>query len=219
MLASFFVYMANKFIPIRIPIDSIELKGDLIIPDKAQSIIVFAHGSGSSRLSPRNNYVAGVLNQAGFATLLFDLLSEEEDKDYENRFDIELLIERLGIVNNWLREQEETKGLQVGYFGASTGAAAALGVVAEFNIKEGAIVSRGGRPDLAGSLLANVEIPCLFIVGGDDRDVIELNRQSMDKMNCTKKLEIIPGATHLFEEEGALEDVADLAVSWFKKYL
>jgi len=211
--------MANKFIPIRIPIDSIELKGDLIIPDKAQSIIVFAHGSGSSRLSPRNNYVAGVLNQAGFATLLFDLLSEEEDKYYENRFDIELLIERLGAVNNWLKDKEETKNLKIGYFGASTGAAAALGVVSEFKINKGAIVSRGGRPDLAGNLLGDVKIPCLFIVGGDDRDVIELNRQSMEKMNCVKKLDIIPGATHLFAEEGKLEEVAELVLRWFKKYL
>lgn len=212
--------MAEKNIQIvRIPVDSVELKGDLIIPEGAKSIIAFAHGSGSSRLSPRNNYVAGVLHEAGFATLLFDLLTEDEDRDYENRFDIELLIERLETVLTWLREHEETKNLNIGFFGASTGAAAALGVAESLRLKSGALVSRGGRPDLAGSALSGVVIPSLFIVGGDDRDVIELNRHAMEKMNCIKKMEIIPDATHLFEEPGALEKVAELATEWFKKYL
>lgn len=196
-----------------------EMEGMLQIPPEAKGIVLFAHGSGSSRLSPRNNIVARHLNQAGLATLLIDLLTQAEDSIYETRFDIDLLVQRLGLVAEWLRQQPETKKLTVGLFGASTGAAAALGLAAQLSTKIKAVVSRGGRPDLAIPVLGKVTAPTLFIVGGHDFGVIELNEQAFAYLNSPKKLEIVPEATHLFEEPGALEAVARLAEKWFQTYL
>jgi len=203
---------------VKIPINSVSLLGDLVIPERAKKIVIFAHGSGSSRLSPRNVYVADILNQAGIATLLFDLLTEKEDEIYATRFDIPLLAKRLKIVTSWLKDQKEFKNFKVGYFGASTGAAAALIAAAELGSEIFAAVSRGGRPDLAMDCLAQVKSPVLLMVGGDDYDVIELNKQADAKIKSEKKLSIIPGATHLFEEPGTLEEVAKQAASWFTKY-
>jgi dienelactone hydrolase len=177
--------------------------GDLGIPPPARGLVLFAHGSGSSRLSGRNRFVAEALRRHGHATLLFDLLTEAEDRDYQNRFDIELLTRRLLDATAWVRQQPVTKNLALGYFGASTGA----------------VVSRGGRPDLASADLARVEAPTLLIVGGDDDVVIELNRQAYAQLKTHKELKIIPGATHLFEEPGTLEEVARLAAEWFTRYL
>lgn len=196
------------------------LQGDLEIPEGAKAIIVFAHGSGSSRLSPRNQYVAGVLRSAGFATLLFDLLTKSEDQLYQNRFDIPLLTKRLIETTHWLMNREETKGMKIGFFGASTGAASAL--EAEFRLNNpliSAIVSRGGRPDLANKFLDKIKAPTLFIVGGDDPAVIELNKKAFEKLRCEKDLVIVPGASHLFEELGTLEAVAEKAKEWFLKFL
>ncbi len=183
--------------------------------------MLFAHGSGSSRFSPRNTYVAGVLHRSGFGTLLFDLLTRNEDQVYDTRFDIGLLTERLFGATEWLRKQRETKDMAFGYFGASTGAAAALQAsVRAPEIR--AIVSRGGRPDLAGEYLDRVTAPTLLIVGGRDTEVIELNRQAFDRLNLDEKRKqvvIVPGATHLFEEPGALEEVARIAKDWFVKFL
>jgi dienelactone hydrolase len=204
---------------IQIPVDSIELEGSLVIPDEAKAMVLFSHGSGSSRLSPRNNFVAEVLQKAGIATLLFDLLTEEEDEVYETRFNIPLLTKRLEAVTKWLVKQDDVKGLNIGYFGASTGAASALEAAATLGDKIHAVVSRGGRPDLAMDLLPKVKAPTLLIVGGNDGPVIEMNESALAKLECEKKLEIVPGATHLFEEPGALEEVAKLASEWFKKYL
>lgn len=204
---------------IKIPINSIFLEGILRIPKEASGIVIFAHGSGSSRLSPRNSFVAEYLQENGFATLLFDLLTEEEDRSYENRFDIDLLMERLEIVTDWVSKEPVTRKLKIGYFGASTGSAAAIKVTVRLENKISAIVSRGGRPDLAAGETADLGAPTLFIVGGNDRIVLELNLMIFDRIKTDKKLEIIPGATHLFEEEGALEEVARLATEWFKKYL
>jgi putative phosphoribosyl transferase len=204
---------------VNIPADSVVLEGDLDIPKGAQALVIFAHGSGSSRHSKRNKYVAQLLREAGLGTLLFDLLTGEEDTIYENRFDIPLLARRLLAATQWVREQPLAKKLKIGYFGASTGAAAALIAAAEPGAEIGAIVSRGGRPDLAERALKHVHAPSLLIVGGDDYIVIELNQQAYNLMEAEKELRIIPGASHLFEEPGALEQVARLASEWFRNHL
>lgn len=204
---------------IRIPDAQVTLEGMLKIPQSAKGIVLFAHGSGSSRFSPRNNYVADVLNEAGLATLLIDLLSKQEDETYQTRFDIDLLTKRLAVVVQWLENHPETKHLSIGLFGSSTGAAAALQVAAEMKTKIKAVVSRGGRPDLAMPLLHDVTAPTLFIVGGNDFGVIELNQQAYERLLCKKQFEIVPNATHLFEEPGCLEEVAILAKEWFHKLL
>lgn len=203
---------------VRLDIRNAQLEGSLSIPKGARGIVVFAHGSGSSRFSPRNVFVAEELQKAGIGTLLLDLLTEKEDKVYETRFDIDLLTERLGGVLQSLEKEPATEGLTVGLFGASTGAASALRVAARLGKKVGAVVSRGGRPDLAMDELGSVVSPTLLIVGGNDFGVIELNGQALSALRCEKKLEIVTGATHLFEEAGALEKVATLAVNWFTKY-
>ena len=207
------------------PSTNTKLEGNLIIPKAAEGIVVFAHGSGSSRHSPRNQYVAQVLNNAGLATLLTDLLTKEEEevdiKTRQHRFNIDLLSKRLVAVTDWITQNPDTQKLSVGYFGASTGAAAALVAAAERGNIISAIVSRGGRPDLAGSkALRNVQAPSLFIVGEKDIQVIGMNESAMKQLDKVerKKLKIIPGATHLFEEAGTLEEVARLARGWFQCY-
>jgi len=204
---------------VHIPVDSVVLEGSLDVPQGSQALIIFAHGSGSSRHSKRSKYVAQVLREAVLGTLLFDLLTREEDMIYENRFDIPLLARRLSSVTRWVKEQTQTSKLRIGYFGASTGAAAALISSAEPTSEVGAIVSRGGRPDLAEKSLKYVKAPTLFIVGGDDYIVIQLNQQAYNFIKAEKELRIIPGASHLFEESGALEEVARLAAEWFNKHL
>ena len=208
---------------IRIPSGDVELEGNLVVPEGASGIVLFAHGSGSSRHSPRNRYVADSFQRSGLGTLLFDLLSaEEEDFDIRTtrlRFDIALLAERLLSAIDWVHQNSELSGLAIGCFGASTGAGAALVAAAEKPEKVAAVVSRGGRPDLAGSSLAKVRCPTLLIVGGNDQPVIELNRQAMEQMTAETKLEIIPRATHLFEEPGALDSVSALAANWFNTHL
>jgi len=195
------------------------LEGILGLPaGNAHGLILFAHGSGSSRLSPRNTYVAEALGKAGFATLLFDLLSDEETDDRANVFDIPLLAERLVAATEWARADPVTGALPVSYFGASTGAAAALAAAARLRNAITAIVSRGGRPDLAGEALSRVEAPTLLIVGGEDGDVLALNRAARARMTCRCELKVVPGATHLFEEPGALEQVTALARAWFLEY-
>lgn len=197
-----------------------EMEGMLRIPPEALGIVIFVHGSGSSRFSPRNNFVANVLYDKGnLGTLLIDLLTKKEDEIYQTRFDIDLLTRRLMAIMKWLEKQLETKQLAVGLFGASTGAAAALNLAASQGIKIGAVVSRGGRPDLALASLGKVLAPTLFIVGGDDVGVIELNQQAYALLNCEKKFAVIPHATHLFEEPGCLEEVASIANQWFTKHL
>jgi len=199
------------------------LPGNLHLPEGAGALVLFAHGSGSSRHSPRNQFVARALNDAGLATLLFDLLTQEEEtidtQTRELRFNIHLLAERLDHATKWAKQQEETGDFRIGYFGSSTGGAAALVAAAENPPDAGAVVSRGGRPDLAGEALPKVQAPTLLIVGGNDDIVIELNEQARDRMRCEVKLEIIPGATHLFEEPGTLEKVATLASDWFAKHI
>lgn len=208
---------------IQMPVGKVKLEGDLIIPQAAKGIVLFAHGSGSSRFSPRNQFVAETLRQHQLATLLTDLLTFDEDKidqiTRELRFNIGLLAERLIGITHWLQKDERTKKLSIGYFGASTGAAAALIAAAQEGPAVSAVVSRGGRPDLAGSFLPKVEAPTLLIVGGADTGVIELNQEAYDAMTCVKKLEIVPRATHLFEEPGTLEKAAGLAANWFLNYL
>jgi putative phosphoribosyl transferase len=205
---------------VHIPADSVELDGELIVPPSASGVVLFAHGSGSSRFSPRNTYVARVLQQYGIGTLLFDLLTREEDQNYETRFDIPLLTRRLLDATAWLKTSPQTKALNVGYFGASTGAAAALQAAAEMGDKIAAVVSRGGRPDLAGKdALGRVSAPTLLIVGGADYGVIELNQQADALMHCKKRITLIPGATHLFEEPGTLEQAASAAADWFEQNL
>ena len=204
---------------IHIPANSVILEGVLDIPKDAQALVIFAHGSGSSRHSKRNKYVAHVLGEVGLGTLLFDLLTKEEDTIYENRFNIPLLAKRLSSVATWVREQPQTRSLRIGYFGASTGAAAALVAATEPGPEVSSIVSRGGRPDLAEKSLKHVKAPTLLIVGGNDDIVIQLNHQAYNSIKAEKDLRIIPGASHLFEEPGALEEVARLAAEWFKKYL
>jgi len=208
---------------VRIPVDKTTIEGNLVMPPHAKGVVLFAHGSGSGRFSPRNQYVAKVLNQAGIATLLIDLLTkQEEEEDLQTgqfRFDINLLAQRLIGATEWLRKNPRTKNLAFGYFGASTGAAAAL--ISAAKLPEGikAVVSRGGRPDLAWDYIPNVKAPTLFIVGGNDTVVIDLNKKALKNFSAQKKLEIVPGASHLFEETGKLEEVAKLAASWFSKYL
>jgi len=204
---------------VEIPADAVVLQGALVIPARASGIVLFAHGSGSSRHSPRNNFVAGVLRSAGLGTLLMDLLTRGEDVAPEARFDIDLLTRRLEAATRWVAELEQTKSLDLGYFGASTGAAAALQAAASLGARIGAVVSRGGRPDLAWSALRRVEAPTLLIVGGLDDVVIELNQRAYEELRAEKQLITIPGATHLFEEPGTLEDVARLASEWFRRYL
>lgn len=204
---------------VHIQADSVRLEGELHIPRGAKGIVIFVHGSGSSRFSPRNTFVAQVLRSAELGTLLFDLLTREEDMDYQTRFDIPLLARRLIAVTRWVRTQEQTRDLQIGYFGASTGAAAALIAAVEQGKGIKAIVSRGGRPDLAGEALEGVNVPTLFIVGGNDNVVLKLNRDASQRMRTKIELKLVPGATHLFEEPGALEEVARLATEWFTKYL
>jgi putative phosphoribosyl transferase len=208
---------------VQIPAGRALLSGNLTIPENAMALVLFAHGSGSSRLSPRNQFVAHTINRAGFGTLLFDLLTPEEEAldiyTREHRFNIDLLTERLVHATKWARQQEETRDLRIGYFGSSTGGAAALVATAELPQDVGAVVSRGGRPDLAGDALPKVQAPTLLIVGGNDDIVIELNEMARDQMRCEVKLEIIPGATHLFEEPGALEQVAKLASDWFVDHI
>jgi putative phosphoribosyl transferase len=199
------------------------LSGNLNIPKDANALVLFAHGSGSSRHSPRNQFVARTLNEAGLATLLFDLLTPEEEaidmRTREHRFNIHLLAERLVHATKWAKQQEPTSNLRAGYFGSSTGGAAALVAAVDAKQDAGAVVSRGGRPDLADKALPKVQAPTLLIVGGNDDIVIELNEQARNRMRCESKLEIIPGATHLFEEPGALEKVAELASDWFVKQI
>lgn len=200
-------------------IASLGLAGILRLPAAASGLVLFAHGSGSGRLSPRNNYVAERLQGAGLATLLFDLLTDREAADRGNVFDIELLAERLTLATNWAQTHESIKHLPFGYFGASTGAAAALVAAARASDGIAAVVSRGGRPDLADSLLGEVVAPTLLIVGGNDVGVIELNQEAFAALRCEKRLEIVPGATHLFEEPGALDAVVVLARDWFSRHL
>ena len=204
---------------VHIPADRATLAGNLNIPVNATALILFAHGSGSSRHSPRNQFVARTLNDTELATLLFDLLTPEEElvdtRTAELRFDIDLLAKRLVHATKWAKRQEQTRDLRIGYFGSSTGGGAALVAAAQLPDDVDAVVSRGGRPDLAGAALPKVQAPTLLIVGGQDDIVIELNEQARDQMRCEVKLKIIPGATHLFEEPGALEQVAKLASDWF----
>jgi putative phosphoribosyl transferase len=201
-----------------IPSDSVHLEGELIIPENALGIVLFAHGSGSSRLSPRNQFVAEALQNTQIGTLLFDLLTDEEAADRDNVFDIDFLAHRLADATRWLKGRRETQGLSLGYFGASTGAAAALTAAAQ-NRAVRAVVSRGGRPDLALRHLADVRAPTLLIVGGKDYGVIELNEKAYRALRCERSLKIVPGATHLFEEPGTLEQVAELASDWFTRHL
>lgn len=204
---------------IRITKGKLSLEGILGLPAKPRGIVLFAHGSGSGRLSPRNNFVARHLQRNGLATLLLDLLTPDEADDRHKVFDIDLLADRLLISKAWLEQEPRTTGLGIGYFGASTGAGAALQAAARDPVKMQAVVSRGGRPDLAESYLARVTAPTLLIVGGDDEPVIEMNQSAYELLTCKKKLIIVPGATHLFEEPGTLEQVADHASSWFLRYL
>jgi len=202
-----------------ITIPPLGLSGTLNVPDAARALVVFAHGSGSSRLSPRNRAVAHGLNDRGIATLLFDLLTEEEEANRQNVFDIPLLAERLAQVVEWVDRDASLARLPLGFFGASTGAAAALVAAAQLKERIGAIVSRGGRPDLAGAFLTQVTSPTLLIVGGNDFGVIELNEEALQKLRGPKAIEIVPNATHLFPEPGALEKVIDYAGDWFEAYL
>lgn len=198
---------------------SVRLAGHLTLPDGAPGVIVFAHGSGSGRHSPRNRFVATILNEVGLGTLLFDLLTPEEERDRANVFDVPLLAERLGAVTHWLCSEVDGKRLPIGYFGASTGAGAALWAAAEPGADIAAIVSRGGRPDLAAPRLADVEAPTLLIVGGNDTVVLELNRQAQARLRCENRLVVVPGATHLFEEPGTLQAAAEAARDWFDMHL
>ncbi len=205
---------------IPVPTDKVQLDGELVLPPSARGVVLFAHGSGSSRFSPRNIYVAEVLQQRGIGTLLFDLLTRDEDQDHETRFDIALLTRRLLAATAWLQSNPKTQAMRLGYFGASTGAAAALRAAAEMGDKVSAVVSRGGRPDLAGeTALDRVTAPTLLIVGGADYSVIELNQQACASMNCARELVLIPGATHLFEESGTLPQAAHSAADWFARHL
>ncbi len=204
---------------IEIPAPPVRLTGDLTIPEDSRGLVIFAHGSGSSRLSTRNRQVAAALNELGFATLLFDLLTSGEEADRANVFDIRLLSERLLAATRWVIANPGSKRLPLGYFGASTGAAAALCAAAELGDVVGAVVSRGGRPDMAGPCLHEVTSPTLLIVGGEDRDVLGLNEAAARALRCSHELAVVPGATHLFEEPGALEQVAELAGDWFSNQL
>ncbi len=210
-------------VAVRVPVGQVALDGDLTLPGGAAGVVLFAHGSGSSRHSPRNRYVAQVLQQGGLATLLMDLLTVDEERvDLQTRrlrFDIGLLAERLVLAIDWLAEASATRGLNVGLFGASTGGGAALVAAAQQPERVQAVVSRGGRPDLAGVALPHVQAATLLIVGGADTPVLTLNEQALAQLRCEKRLEVVPGATHLFEEPGALEQVAGLARDWFLSHL
>ena len=203
---------------VHVQVNEVSLEGALAIPEAAHGVVLFAHGSGSSRHSPRNNFVAERLRQAGLGTLLIDLLTEGEDVTWRARFDIDLLTDRLAATTRWLQRHPAARDLDIGYFGASTGAAAALQAAAELGDGSGAVVSRGGRPDLAREL-NRVVAPTLLIVGGDDEPVIALNQQAYAQLTCAKDLVIVSGATHLFEEPGALEEVARVAADWFTRHL
>ncbi len=215
--------MSTSEVELRIPAGGVEVFGNLFLPEGSIGLVVFVHGSGSSRFSPRNQYVAKEFNKAGLGTLLFDLLTQKEEEvdvaTAEYRFNIPLLAERLIGVTEWLRLDQQTQNFKLGYFGASTGAAAALIAAAKLPGEVSAVVSRGGRGDLAGEYLSRVEAPTLLLVGGWDEDVIELNRQAQSQMNSQTKLVVVEGATHLFEEPGKLEEVARLSIEWFQKYL
>jgi putative phosphoribosyl transferase len=208
---------------VHIPTGPVIVDGNLTVPQSTSGLVLFAHGSGSSRHSPRNQFVARTLNNEGLATLLFDLLTPEEEsvdlRTREHRFNISLLAERLVHATKWAKQQQQTRDLRVGYFGSSTGGGAALVAAAELPDDVGAVVSRGGRPDLAGDALPKVKAPTLLIVGGEDHVVIELNEQARAQMRCEIKIDIVPGATHLFEEPGALEQVAKLASDWFVNHI
>ncbi|MDZ4290071.1 MAG: dienelactone hydrolase family protein [Prosthecobacter sp.] len=208
---------------VTIATDDVELEGALDLPAEAAGVVVFAHGSGSSRHSPRNQFVARVIREAGMGTLLFDLLTRKEEREDDVtgvlRFDIELLAKRLIGATHWLEKQPETRELKVGYFGASTGGGAALMAAAELGDRIAAVVSRGGRPDLAGAALPRVKSPTLLLVGGCDDVVISLNQEAYAKLSCEKELRIVPGATHLFEEPGKLEQVARISAEWFSGHM
>lgn len=214
---------AIEHMPVTVRLGSVPLEGYLSVPTAATGIVVFAHGSGSSRHSPRNRYVADVLNEGSLATLLIDLLNaDEQEVDLQTaqlRFNMRFLAQRLVAVTQWLQTQEQVVHLKIGYFGASTGAGAALVAAAELSALIAAVVSRGGRPDLAGEALERVQAPTLAIVGGNDAVVVDLNRRALARMHCVKALHVIPGASHLFEEPDALEEVAKLAVAWFTEEL
>jgi len=222
-MPTYHVGQAIEHLPVCVKVGRVGLEGYLSVPSQATGVVLFAHGSGSSRHSPRNRYVADVLNEGSLATLLIDLLNaDEQEVDLQTaqlRFDIPFLANRLVAITQWLREQPQVSGLKIGYFGASTGAAAALLTASELPRLIHAVVSRGGRPDLAGDALERVEAPTLAIVGGNDQVVLDLNRQALARMHCVKALQVIPGATHLFEEPGALEEVAKLARAWFTEEL
>jgi putative phosphoribosyl transferase len=215
--------VAIQHLAVAIPVESIHLEGDLSIPTAANGVVLFAHGSGSSRRSPRNRYVADLLNESGLATLLMDLLTEDEQQvDLQTaqlRFDIPFLAKRLVTITQWLARHPDVAGLKIGHFGASTGAGAALVAAAELPHRIHAVVSRGGRPDLAGQALANVEAPTMLVVGGADPVVLDLNQTALGLMHCEKALKVVPGASHLFEEPGALDKVAEMARDWFLEKL
>jgi putative phosphoribosyl transferase len=204
---------------VEIPAGPVELEGILSVPPKAHGIVLFAHGTGSGRFSPRNQHVAEIIQEAGIATLLLDLLTGPESRNPSYVFDVILLAERLRAATAWTRTHDQTRGLAVGYFGASTGAGAALVAAADEGNRLGAVVSRGGRPDLAGPALSHVTAPTLLIVGGNDEAVVHLNQLALDQLKAVKQLVVVPGATHLFEEPGTLDEVARLATTWFDHYL
>jgi len=209
----------ERYKQIEIQLGTIVLKGNLRLAQNSKGIILFSHGSGSSRLSSRNNYVADILLEKGFSSFLFDLLTNEEDLIYKNRFNIDLLTERLVNVTQWIRKYPVTKHLSIAYFGASTGAASALYAATHLDTNIKAIVSRGGRPDLAMPILKKVNVPTLLLVGGNDHEVLELNKQAQSLINGICELDIVQGASHLFEETGKLDIVAKLSSDWFDKYL
>lgn len=208
---------------VQIPTDFADLKGDLEIPDHAPGLVLFVHGSGSSRLSPRNQFVAKIIRSAGLGTLLFDLLTEKEEQQDAStgtlRFDIGLMAMRLLNVTRWVQNHPQTRGLKLGFFGASTGGAAALMAAAELGTQISAVVSRGGRPDLAGNSLLQVRSPTLFVVGGFDERVLCLNHDAFEKLHCEKEFRVVPRATHLFEEPGRLEQVAQISAHWFSSHM
>lgn len=204
---------------VSIPAGGVELEGSMAVPDGATAVVVFAHGSGSSRHSPRNAAVAASLQERGLATLLFDLLTEEEDRDRSARFDVSLLNDRLVAATEWLAGREGTAELSVGYFGSSTGAAAALRAAAIPGLDVGAVVSRGGRVDMASDVLERVRTPVLLVVGGEDRQVLALNREAAERLACEKDVHVVEGAGHLFEGPGELEEVAEVAGEWFETHL
>lgn len=205
--------------PRRVTIGPIQLEGILTVPEPVMGLVIFAHGSGSSRLSPRNTYVAEQLQSRAIATLLFDLLTEEEASDRRNVFHVPLLASRLGEAVAWTRADPDTAALPIGLFGASTGSAAALVTAAENPGEIAVVVSRGGRPDMAGEALSHIRAPTLLIVGGADTGVLELNQDAFAALNCIKRLHVVPGATHLFEEPGALDEVVEAAGGWFSQHL